>query len=222
MELMEKEPDFIGPSRSALYTTLAVLLLSTIPGLLAPAAKPLAYLVPLVYLLVERKRAGRSWEEIGVKARTYGQDLLANWHLFLIVAIIFQLVPPLLARARWPQLLDHIRARVPLLAPSQVGALIASIVVIAFVEELIYRGLLQQRLAWYLRSGLAVLTASFLFALQHYTAGLPTIVAADLLLVFVDGLVYGWIFARCHNALVSWTAHVAADVVAVAILLLRV
>ncbi len=219
---MEKEHSFAGPARRVLNTTLAVVLLSMIPGLFTPSAKPLAYVVPLVYLLAERRRVGRSWEEIGIRTRTFGRDLLANWHLFLFVAVVLQMIPILLARFWWPELLDHIRARVPLLVPSALGTLIGIIVVIALLEELIYRCLFQQRLAWCLSGSFAILAASLAFAFQHYTPGPPAIVAADLLMVFVDGLVYGWIFARCHNCLVSWSAHAAADIFAVVLLILLV
>jgi len=214
--------NYVGPSRRALYVTLAVVLLSMIPGLFVPATKPFAYIVPLVYLLIERRRRGRSWKEIGINPRTFGRDLIQNWRPFLLVAFFLQLPLPLIARAAWPALLEHVRERVPFLTPSGLGALILTIIVVAFIEELIYRGLLQQRLAWYLNGFLAILIASLVFALQHFTPGAPTVVAADLAFVFLDSMVYGWIFARCQNVLVSWSAHVAADLVGVAIILLWV
>ena len=213
---------YVGPSRRALYVTLAFVLLSMVPGLLIPAAKPFAYIPPLVYLFVERRRRGRSWEEIGIKARTFSRDFIRNWHLFLLVVFFLQLPLPLAARVLWPALLEHIRERVPFLTPSALGALVLTIMVIAFIEELIYRGLLQQRLAWYLSGFLAILIASLVFALQHFTPGAPAVVAADLAFVFLDGVVYGWIFARCRNVLVTWSAHVAADIVGVCVILLWV
>jgi membrane protease YdiL (CAAX protease family) len=212
-------PKTVGPSRRALYAALALVLLSMIPGIFVPAAKPLAYIVPLVYILVERKRVGRSWEEIGIKVGSFRKDFLDNWPLFLLVAVFIQLAIVLVARAFWPDLLAHIRERVPFLSPSSLGALILTVIVIAFIEELIYRGLLQQRLNWYLNGCLAVVIASVVFGVQHFTPGKPAIVAADIATVVIDGLVFGWIFARCRNVLVSWPAHVAADLVAIAILI---
>jgi membrane protease YdiL (CAAX protease family) len=214
--------DNVGPSRRALYVTLAVVGLSMVPGLFVPAAKPVAYIGPLVYLLLERRRLGRSWKEIGINPRAFSRDLIHNWHLFLLVGFFLQLPLPLIARMGWPALLEHVRERVPLLTPSGLGALILTIILIAFIEELIYRGLLQQRLAWYLSGFPAILIASLVFALQHFTPGSFTVVAADLAFVFLDSLVYGWIFARCRNVLVSWSAHVAADLAGVAIILLWV
>jgi hypothetical protein len=66
-----------------------------IPGLLVPAAKPFAYIALLVYLLIEHRRRGRSWEEIGIRVRSFKRDFLHNWHLFLLVAVLLQLPAPL-------------------------------------------------------------------------------------------------------------------------------
>jgi membrane protease YdiL (CAAX protease family) len=138
------------------------------------------------------------------------------------VAVILQLPAPLIARLYWPDLLQHIRERVPFLNPSSIGVLILTIIVIAYIEELIYRGLLQQRLNWYLNGFVAIVIASIIFGLQHLTPGSPAIVAADMAGVAMDGMVYGWIFSRCRSILVSWSAHVAADLVGIAILMLMV
>jgi hypothetical protein len=222
MENFSTDHKYIGASHRALYVTLAFVLLSMIPGLFVSGLKPFAYIAPLVYILVERRRKGRSWEEIGIKFRGIKKDFLTNWHLFFIVAVVLQLPVPLIARAYWPDLIKHISDRVPLLSSSSIGTLILIIIVIPFFEELIYRGLLQQRLAWYINGFIAVVIASFIFGLQHFTPGPPAIVAVDLTGVFVDGMVYGWVFSRCRNVFVSWSAHTAADLVGAALLLFLV
>jgi membrane protease YdiL (CAAX protease family) len=222
METFNTDQKYIGASHRALYATLAFVLLSIIPGLFVSGLKPFAYIAPLVYILAERRRRGRSWEEIGIKLRGIKKDFLTNWHLFFIVVIVLQLPVPLIARAYWPDLIKHISDRVPLLSTSSIGTLIFIIIVIPFFEELIYRGLLQQRLAWYINGFIAVVIASFIFGLQHFTPGPPAIVAVDLAGVFVDGMIYGWIFSRCRNVFVSWSAHTAADLVGAALLLFLV
>lgn len=219
METFSTDRKYVGASHRALYVTLAFVLLSMVPGLLVPGAKPFAYIPPLVYILRERRRRGRSWEEIGIKLRGIKKDFLTNWQLFFIVAVVLQLPVPLIARAYWPDLLKHISDRVPLLNSSTIGPLILVLIVIPFFEELIYRGLLQQRLAWYLNGFIAVVIASFIFGVQHFTPGSPGIVAVDLAGVFVDGMVYGWIFSRCSNVFVCWSAHTVADLVGAALLL---
>lgn len=222
MEIDKTNRKYIGASHRTLYVTLAVVLLSMIPGIFISGLKPLAYIATLVYISGERKRRGHSWEELGIKLRGFKKDFRANWHLILIVAVVLQLPIPLVAKAYWPDLLKHISDRIPLLNSSSIGLLILVLIVIPFFEELIYRGLLQQRLAWYLNGFVAVVIASFIFGLQHFSPGSPAIVAVDLAGVFVDGMFYGWIFSRCSNVFVSWSAHTAADLVGTAMLLFLV
>ena len=219
MEIGNTGRKYIGASRRALYVTLAVILLSMIPGVFISGLKPLTYIAALVYIAGEHRNRGHSWEEMGVKLRGFKKDLQANWHLILVVVLVLQLPVPLIAKAYWPDLLRHISDRIPLLNSSSIGLLILVLIVIPFFEELIYRGLLQKRLAWYLNGFVAVVIASFIFGLQHFSSGSPTIVAVDLAGVFVDGMFYGWIFARCRNIFVSWSAHTAADLVGAALLL---
>jgi membrane protease YdiL (CAAX protease family) len=190
-----------------------------VPGLLIPAAKAFAYIPPMVYVLRERRIQKRPWEEIGIKLRGFKKDFLNNWYLILIVAIVLQFPIALAGKYFWPDLLKHISDRIPLLNSSSIGYLILIIIVIPFLEELIYRGLLQQRLAWRLNWFVALIIASVVFGLQHFTPGKPAIVAVDLAGVALDGAIYGLIFARCHNVFVSWVAHVAADLVGLAVLI---
>lgn len=216
------EHRYIKPSRRTLYVTLAVILVSTIPGIFISGLKPLTYIATLVYIAGEHRNRGHSWEELGIKVRDFKKDFRSNWPLILIVAVVLQLPIVLIAKAYWPNLLIHISDRIQVLNSSSIGLLILVLLIIPFFEELIYRGLLQQRLAWYLNGLLAVVIASIVFGLQHFTSGPPAIVAVDLAGVFVDGIFYGWIFARCHSILVSWPAHVAADLIGAILLLFLV
>ena len=193
-----------------------------IPGLLVPAAKAFAYIPPIVYIFRERRKMNRSWEELGLKFHDFKKDLFDNWYLILIVAVFLQLPIVLIGKFYWTELFTHIKDRIPLINSSAIGYLILIILVIPLLEELIYRGLFQQRLSWYLNGFVAVLIASFIFGLQHFTPGKPVIVAVDVAGVVVDGMIYGLIFARCRNVFVSWTAHVAADLIGLAFLLLLV
>jgi uncharacterized protein len=217
---MNNDHKYIGPSYRAFYGTLAFVILCMIPGLLIPKAKPFAYIGLLVFILLERRRRGRSWEEIGIKFRDIGKDIINNWLIILVVSIIIQITIPLIARNYWPELLQHIRERVPYLSFSSINSFILTVIIIAFFEELIFRGLLQQRLNWYLNGFISIIISSVVFGIQHFTPGNPAIVIADMFLVVVDGIFYGWIYFRSKNVFISWFAHVLADIVGFIILLI--
>lgn len=135
----------------------------------------------------------------------------------MLVVVVLQAVSVGLARAFWPSLLAHVLGHVP--AFSDLPASIALILVLTFREELVYRGLFQERIGWFVGQIASVVGVSALFALTHVSVGVVAVVAVDLLFVFFDSLVYGTIYSRSHNVFVSWAAHAGADLVALALLL---
>jgi membrane protease YdiL (CAAX protease family) len=71
-----------------------------------------------------------------------------------------------------------------------------------------------------MRPILAVLVVSMAFGLVHRNPGPPAVTGADMGLVALDGVVYGWIFVLRRNLLVAWLAHVLADTIGLLLLLL--
>lgn len=207
-------------SRRVLVETLVVMALTLVPSLIWPQTKSLLAFLPIVYVLVERYLSKRPWRELGFRRQNFRQALVANWHLFLLVAVVSQTATVVVAHLFWPALLEHIQARIPLL---DVGSLVPFLVLLPFAvlgEELVYRGMLQERLNWFMGTAPAILLASLVFALMHWTPGDASVVAWDLSLIVVDSILYGAIFARGKNIWVAWLAHWAADVVGLVLLLL--
>jgi membrane protease YdiL (CAAX protease family) len=56
-----------------------------------------------------------------------------------------------------------------------------------------------------------LLSSSLLFALGHFKAGNPVIVAYGLFFIFINSILYGVIFHKTKNAWVSGIAHFAAN-----------
>jgi membrane protease YdiL (CAAX protease family) len=211
-------------SRRVLAETLAVLVVTVALGVVANLVPSIGALpgaislvLPIVYLLVERRVRHRSWAEVGIRRHGFAAGVRANWWLFVLVVLVLQAVSVGLARAFWPGLLTHVSGRIP--AYSDLPVLIALIVVLTFREELVYRGLFQERIGWFVGQIASVVGVSALFALTHVSVGVVAVVAVDLLFVFFDSLVYGAIYSRSHNVFVSWAAHAGADLVGLALLL---
>ena len=217
---MNTDRKYVGPSHRALYGSSCLYSLEYCTRVTHFQSKAICLHCTFGFYSTRTAKMGASWEEIGIKFRNIGKDFISNWHLFLLVAVILQIPIPLIARRYWPDLLQHIRARIPFLSYSSIISYLLTVIIITFFEELIYRGCLQQRLNWYLNGIVSVIIASIVFGLQHFTPGKPAVVAVDMSLVAIDGIVYGWIFARCKNVLVSWPAHVIADIVGFIMLLL--
>lgn len=211
-------------SRRLLFETLAILVvtvtLAVLANLIPKLASPLgvsSLVLPLVYLLVERRVRHRSWAELGIRWHGFAANLRSNWRLFVLVVVVLQIVPVGLAHTFWPDTLSHISGRLP--AFGNLPVLIPLILVLALREELVFRGLFQERIGWFFGQVTAIAGVSALFALTHISTGAATIVAVDLLFVFFDSVVYGLIFSRSRNVVVAWTAHAGADLVGLALLM---
>ena len=203
-----------------LYETVLIMVITVGLIILFPSLSTLFYFLPIGYLLVELKLRHRSWSDLGIK-RGFLKDLRANWSLFVIVVVILQVVVSVLLKFFWPDLLAQISGRISSLPTG--GAIVGTVILIiigTLIEELTFRSFFQERLGWFIGMLLSILLVSILFALAHITNGNPLLVGADIILVFLDSILYGLIFSRSRNVTVSWFTHMVADIVGFAMILL--
>lgn len=217
---METAARVVPPGRSGPrpWETLLVIAVTLGIALADPRLRGLAVLVPVAYLLIERRARHRPWGELGFRAREYVPALRANAGLVLLVALAVQLAAALLTHALLPQFRAHLLERLPGDLGARLPALLLTVLLATFGEELIFRAAFQKRLADSWPLPLAVAIASAAFAIMHFTPGPPALVATDLGLVALDGVLYGVIYARSGNLFVAWTAHALADFVGLALL----
>jgi uncharacterized protein len=216
MQTLHRLPLSASPRKASpavLMETVVVLVLVLGATLLNSDLATLASVAAIVYLLIERQWRHRGWDELGLSLKTVGTSLRQNWHLILLVSVVIQFVVVWTARAFWPALLTHITERLPFDA-SQWLAFLPLLLLATFMEEMVYRAFFQERLSWFMPLPAALAGVTVLFGLVHYSPGPFAIVLADILLVMLDSLLYGLIFARGRNVLVAWLAHCLADVMA--------
>ncbi|MBX2997022.1 MAG: CPBP family intramembrane metalloprotease [Caldilineaceae bacterium] len=206
-------------SLRVLFEMLVVISVTLIGSLLWPQVKRLLAWLPIVYVLVERFLRRRSWAELGFQRQTFPSALARNWPFIVLVAVVFQVITVVVALTFWPALLDHVRARVPLFNVATIFPLLILLPFAVLGEELVYRAMFQERLRCFMGSAPAIVLASLVFALMHWSSGDALIVAWDLGFIFVDSLLYGVIFSRGKNIWVAWLAHWTADLVGLALLL---
>ena len=77
-------------TKTILYEVLLVTAVMLLGMWFLPAYKTFFALIPLVYLLIEKRMRHRSWQDLGLKFRTFWQDLRTNWYWFVLVAFISQ------------------------------------------------------------------------------------------------------------------------------------
>ena len=206
-------------TKSVLLETILVTAVTLLGMWFLPAYKTIFALLPLAYLLVERRLRKRSWVDIGFKFRTFWPDLRANWVWFVLVGLISQPTVSLLTKFFYPEFLEHVKARLPF-GDSMGWALILLLMAITLVlEELTYRTLIQGRLTSYLGAPLAIVIASILFGFAHYAPGPFWIVFLDVGMIIVDSTLFGIIYQRSGNIVVTWLAHFIGNVLGLLVIL---
>ena len=205
-------------SKSVLLETILVTIVTLLGMWFVPAARTLFALIPVAYLLIERRLRKRTWANLGFSIRTFWADLRANWFLFVLVGFVMQPIVVLWAKAYFPEYLAHVQARLPFDSGIGWGVLLPLLAVSLLGEEMTYRTLIQGRLALFIGVPAAVGVGSMLFGLAHYASGPALIVAADVGLIVVDSILYGVMFARRNNLWVVWLAHIIGDVLGLLVL----
>jgi membrane protease YdiL (CAAX protease family) len=188
--------------------------------LLLPQLKLVFVLLPIAYLLIERRIRNRTWADIGFKFNTFWIDLRANWFWFVLVGVISQPAWFLIARAIDPKIIDHIVERLPF--PPTAGGLFVYVIPLAIVligEELTHRTLIQGRLTPFIGTTAAIIVASLVFGISHYSPGQFAIVTVDISSIIFDSILFGIIYARSNNLIVSWAAHLLGDILGLVFLI---
>jgi uncharacterized protein len=189
-------------------------------GLINPGLKIIGILIPVVYMLVERPLRHRTWTEIGFNLKGFPKGVIANLGWILLVGVGTQALAVFGAFAWLPAFSQHVIARLPMDASTISISVVIALLISTLGEEIIYRGLFQNRISAFLPVSAAIALSSLIFGLMHYSPGPALVVLVDVSLVIVDSVIYGIIFARSRNVFVSWAAHFLADIVGLAFLLM--
>ena len=205
-------------NKSVLLETILVMSVTLLGMWFLPAYKTIFALIPVAYLLIERRLRKRTWADLGFSVRTFWADLRANWILFVLVGFVMQPAAALWAKAYFPEFLAHVQARLPFESGISWGVLLPLLAVSLLGEEMTYRTLLQGRLAPFIGAPAAVGVGSVLFGLAHVAPGAGLVVVVDVGLIIVDSILYGTMFARRNNLWVVWLAHFIGDVLGLLVL----
>ena len=182
--------------------------------------KGLAQIAPIVYFLIERRRRNRTWSEVGFKFRNTLRDIKNNWYWVAIVVIGFQLLTIFVGKFLLPDYVDYVKERVPMIiSTSTITSMIITITIGAFLEEVAFRSLFQERLSWFIKPTFAILLTSIIFGFMHFSKGLPLIVYFDIFGIIIDNMVYGIIYNKTKNIFASWVTHCLANIMAVILIL---
>jgi uncharacterized protein len=195
----------MGNSRKGLAALMifAILALSPLSGL--------AIIFAIVFIVYERRK------NIGDSVFTFHwdktkEDIRKYWWLVLLplASVIGQI---LFAHYAMPTFNEHVMNRVePMLQMGTLFILIPQLLILAYGEELAFRGFAQEKLANLINPKIAIILVSFLFAVGHLSIGPAGVVVYDIGFVFVDSILYGVLFLKTKNIYITTISHFLANV----------
>jgi membrane protease YdiL (CAAX protease family) len=210
----------VNNKKKPLFEMLLLIFLMVITVIFIPVLQHLMAIVPIVYFFVEGKLRKRSGYEVGFRPNEFIQGAKKNWLYIFLVVMVSQILFLLIAKIWSPDVVSHLRERTPINLQEFNTNLLFSLLVLPLGEEIAFRGVIQERFTWVMNKPLAIILTSLLFALMHFAPGKPNLVIFDLSGVFVDSIIFGIIYAKTKNLLVSWFAHSLADIVGVLLMML--
>lgn len=190
-----------------LLVIFAVLALSPFGGL--------AIIFAIAYLFYEMKKSGGETSVFTFQWVQIKQSIRRYWWLILLplIVVIGQIA---IAHYTIPTFNEHVMERVaPMLHAGSLLVVIPQLLLLAFGEELAFRGFAQEKLAGLLSSRSAIIITSLLFAIGHLSAGPLGIVLYDVSFIFIDSILYGLLFLKTKNVYVTTIAHFLANVVGI-------
>lgn len=110
-----------------------------------------------------------------------------------------------------PEFVEHLKMRTNFLAVNQIPLLIIQLAIAAIGEEIAWRGFFQNQLSAVLPFLPALIVTAALFAICHHTSGSLSVVLYDMLFIFINALLYGFIFRKVNNIFISSLAHFLAN-----------
>lgn len=141
--------------------------------------------------------------------------------ILALIPIVIDVMQIVIEKAFFPENLEHTVARIPFeIDPAKVIPIILQLLLLPLGEEIALRAFYQKQMNKLTGFAPALIIASFIFAIGHFSYGNPAIVAVDLAGVFIDSIFYGLVFKETDNAWCSWISHSLADIAVVIVVMI--
>lgn len=141
--------------------------------------------------------------------------------ILALIPIVIDVMQIVIEKAFFPEILEHTVARIPFeIDPAKVVPIILQLLLLPLGEEIALRAFYQKQMNKLTGFAPALIIASFIFAIGHFSYGNPAIVAVDLAGIFIDSIFFGLVFKETDNAWCSWISHSLADIAAVIVVMI--
>jgi membrane protease YdiL (CAAX protease family) len=198
-------------------TTMVLVSLTNIFGV---AAAGMSVLIGVGAFIVFKIFEQQSFRECGLDLKSIKTTVNPTIWILIAMPTIINILVIVFAKLMLPEYITHVIARSEsMLSADKLPLLLIQLIILAFVEEVAWRGFFQKQIQSFLPALPAILGTSAIFSLGHMASGSFMIVAYDLLFVFINSLIYGVVFKKTNNVWLSTISHLLANLSAVFILL---
>jgi len=191
---------------------------TSVLAVIKPSGLAIVFAIP--YLLIERRINQTSYEDLGFKIKNTWSDVKRYWWLIL-APVITGILTILLSKIILPEFYTHVLERItPMLSFNIAFAIIPlQLLVLAFGEEIAFRAFLQTKYSNIVNPVWAIILTSVIFALAHFSLGSPLVIIYDLVSIFIDSILYGFLYSKTKNIYVCTISHFLANLAGIYILL---
>ena len=141
--------------------------------------------------------------------------------ILALIPIVIDVMQIVIEKAFFPEILEHMVARIPFeIDPAKVIPIILQLLLLPLGEEIALRAFYQKQMNKLTGLAPALIIASLIFAIGHFSYGNPAIAVVDLAGIFIDSIFYGLVFKETDNAWCSWISHSLADIAAVIVVMI--
>ena len=207
-------------SRILVTTGVIVMILLSLTQLV-PALKLAGYsvFVGIAFFFIVEAVAKTPKGQSGLRFKTFWSDMKKPGVLLWVLLPVVTAVVPLLLD-RWFLKMDfaaHVVGRTDgMLSFENTFMLIVQVVILAWGEEIAWRGFFVGKTMGRYPFWLCAVVSSVLFACGHISDGPIGLLLYDLSFVFIDSLIFSVIYRKSGNCLVSTVSHIIGNAVGLA------
>ena len=219
-------PNFAKIDKKFVYTTITGLSLMAVLSLtkIIPelSVSGLTVLIGILFFFVLEHFDKETQIESGLRFKSFFDDLKKQGVILLVLlpvgsAVVTLLIGDMIFKGAFA---SHVLGRTDgMLSFDKIPLLMIQIIIAALGEEIAWRGFFLGKSIRILPFWLCAIVSSLLFAVAHIASGSFELVSYDVLMIFIDSIIYSVIYKKTKNCLITTLSHILANTTGIVFLM---
>ncbi|MBU3112660.1 CPBP family intramembrane glutamic endopeptidase [Clostridium lacusfryxellense] len=172
----------------------------------------LTLLFSILYLFIENIMNKGKLEDIGFISKNILSDIKKHWWLILLPVVV-GIVSINFFKFLLPEAYSYASDTMPMLSFGKLLLQVPQLLILAFAEEIAFRGFFQTKLYDITKPIWAIIITSLFFAIGNFSAIPITSLIYVSFFIFIDNIIYGVIYQRTKNIYSCTISHFLANVI---------